>query len=617
MLFKGIIHMGIKEHSNRVGEEAIATNGMRMKILEYFSSSNITVIFEDNVIVYNKNYVDFKKGKIGYPKQSKLGDVAIANNGMKMTVIAYRKYSDIDISFEDGTVVKHVRYGAFKNGEVAYPAGNRIGETTIARNGMQLTIVGYRSAKDIDVQFEDGTLVKNRKYFEFTARKIGYPKPCRIGEKTIANNGMEMQIIAYNGSRNIDVQFEDGTIVRGREYKCFRDGTIANPQYNKTHVGEENIARNGMKMKIIRFRNSKDIDIEFEDGEVVESRDYYSFCVGNIGYPQEDRTNEESTGKNGMRMKIVAYRNSKDVDVEFEDGTLVEHKSYLHFKEGYIGYPQPDHVGEEMVASNGLKMKIINYHSSSNVDIEFEDGVIVTGKYYQNFKAGSITYPQDRLYDEGMANNGMKMRIVSYRNSTDIDIEFEDGTIVKNKGYKEFKRGQIGHPFISLHRSLPEKLVCYFLGQKLDYIASYKPAWLMDNRNLEKNKRAEFDIYIPSKHIAIEYDGMHYHQNAQRDNFKSKSACVDNSYIDLLIRIRENGCPELNELSKLCIIDVMPFSLYHKETVYSLENAIKRILRILHLSDNDVTITEEIVAFCRSEDFYIREQMMFERLECN
>lgn len=292
--------MADKDYSNRIGEEAIATNGMKMKITEYVSSSNITIVFEDGVTVYNKNYVDFRRGKIGYPKEDKIGKSAIANCGLKMTVVAYSKYSDIDIMFEDGTLVEHIRYGAFEKGEVAYPKNQRVGETVSARNGMKLTIIEYRNAGDIDVQFEDGTIVKNRRYTEFISKCIGYPRPCRIGEKMIANNGMEMQIIAYHNSRNIDVQFEDGTIVRGREYKCFQKGTIANPQYNKSYIGEENIARNGMRMKIIDFCNSKDIDIEFEDGMVVEKKDYYSFCIGNIGYPQESRIDEENIGANGM-----------------------------------------------------------------------------------------------------------------------------------------------------------------------------------------------------------------------------------------------------------------------------------------------------------------------------
>ena len=50
-----------------------------------------------------------------------LGDVKTMNNGMDAIVIKYRNYKDIDIEFEDGTVRKHVAYQTFKRGEIANP----------------------------------------------------------------------------------------------------------------------------------------------------------------------------------------------------------------------------------------------------------------------------------------------------------------------------------------------------------------------------------------------------------------------------------------------------------------------------------------------------------------
>ena len=41
-------------------------------------------------------------------------------------------------------------------------AKERIGMTKIAKNGMQMTIIGYRSRKDIDVQFENGAIAKHK-----------------------------------------------------------------------------------------------------------------------------------------------------------------------------------------------------------------------------------------------------------------------------------------------------------------------------------------------------------------------------------------------------------------------------------------------------------------------
>ena len=38
------------------------------------------------------------------------------------------------------------------------------------------------------------------------------------------------------------------------------------------------------------------------------------------------------------------------------------------------------------------------------------------------------------------------MTIIGYRNGNDIDIQFEDGTIVKNRIYRRFKEGKIKNP---------------------------------------------------------------------------------------------------------------------------------------------------------------------------
>ena len=56
---------------------------------------------------------------------------------------------------------------------------------------------------------------------------------------------------------------------------------------------------------------------------------------------------------------------------------------------------------------------------------------------------------KDRLNEIGYNNNGERMTIVRYGNATDIDIQFDDGTIVEHREYGHFKKGQIENPFFS------------------------------------------------------------------------------------------------------------------------------------------------------------------------
>lgn len=53
----------------------------------------------------------------------------------------------------------------------------------------------------------------------------------------------------------------------------------------------------------------------------------------------------------------------------------------------------------------------------------------------------------DRIGEERTMNCGMKAKIIAYRNNKDIDVKFEDGYIIKNTIYGNFKRGKIGNPY--------------------------------------------------------------------------------------------------------------------------------------------------------------------------
>ena len=52
----------------------------------------------------------------------------------------------------------------------------------------------------------------------------------------------------------------------------------------------------------------------------------------------------------------------------------------------------------------------------------------------------------DRLNEVGYNNNGERMTIIRYGGNADIDIQFDDGTIVEHRRYDNFKRGKIKNP---------------------------------------------------------------------------------------------------------------------------------------------------------------------------
>ena len=103
-----------------------------------------------------------------------------------------------------------------------------------------------------------------------------------------------------------------------------------------------------------------------------------------------------------MKMTIIAYRHAKDIDVQFEDGTIVYNKIYNSFKKGTIKHPNINIRNVKMVTkctketykmNCGLKATIINYHNYKNIDIQFENGVMVHNKEHYSFKKGRIKMP--------------------------------------------------------------------------------------------------------------------------------------------------------------------------------------------------------------------------------
>ena len=104
-----------------------------------------------------------------------------------------------------------------------------------------------------------------------------------------------------------------------------------------------------------------------------------------------------------------------------------------------------------------------------------------------------------------------------------------------------------------LQSSFPEKIVFYYLSKFFDdAIENYKPKWL---------RPMELDIYIPSRNIAIEYDGRNWHKDSSKDN-KKNQLCLQNGVT--LYRLREDGCAHIDDIS--INFTLAPYALNSKDT---------------------------------------------------
>ena len=225
----------------------------------------------------------------------------------------------------------------------------------------------------------------------------------RVGETRVMKCGMEAIIIRYGGATDIDVRFEDGTVVKNRWYGNFKKGEIANPNiktFTEVRLGETRIMNCGMEATIIRYGGATDIDVRFEDGAVAKNKAYGEFKRSNIAHPSttaENRLGETRMMSCGMKATIIRYENADDINICFEDGKVVEHKTYRAFKKGYIAHQNTNvsaeaRLGETRKMSCGMEATIIRYEGATDIDVRFEDGTVVKHGVYGNFKKGEIAH---------------------------------------------------------------------------------------------------------------------------------------------------------------------------------------------------------------------------------
>ena len=113
-----------------------------------------------------------------------------------------------------------------------------------------------------------------------------------------------------------------------------------------------------------------------------------------------------------------------------------------------------DRVGETRMMNCGMEATITRYENNMDIDVRFEDGTVAKRKAYSAFKKGSIVNQNfnSRLNEAKMMNCGMKATIIRYEGATEIDVRFEDGTVVKHGVYGNFKKGEIAHESLSQKR---------------------------------------------------------------------------------------------------------------------------------------------------------------------
>lgn len=123
---------------------------------------------------------------------------------------------------------------------------------------------------------------------------VGEPKKYCVGYTQTNKQGLTYKVIEYIDRDNISVQFDDGFIVEHIPVTKINQNTLYHPDYPipklkrtpiEERVGETKNNNQGRKMTIINYRSANDIDVQFENGFIVEHTQYQLFERGSVSDP--------------------------------------------------------------------------------------------------------------------------------------------------------------------------------------------------------------------------------------------------------------------------------------------------------------------------------------------
>lgn len=438
--------------------------------------------------------------------------------------------------------------------------------------GKVATVIEDTGASSIRVQFEDG-LIKSSTRRAFNNGNVKHPD-CNvreyyknsisysiIGQRRKMNCGYFCTVIRDKNADNITVRFDDGSIVDRRHRAHFNNGSILHPSLKDTSIIGLTLKMNcGLVATVVEDKGASNITVKFENGDIIEKRSRRDFKNRNIaakglrGTAQvKSRLGERAMMQNGLWAEIIAYVSSRDITVKFDiDDYIVSHRSITDFNRGFIAHPDytpyalSNILGQRKLMVCGLSATVIKDSRVDNIDVQFSDGKVVSGRHRYEFLNGNICHPDYRpkvrnslLGISKQMHNGLTATVKRDDGVYDIDVMFNDGYTVYNTSRTLFKTGYIRHPEYTLN-SLPELLVYKYIHTSFpDAIHNYRPDWL---KNINTGRNLELDIWIPSLKIGIEYDGSTFHSEETALSLLKFNLITDSPYINKVYTLLEPNC---------------------------------------------------------------------------
>lgn len=222
--------------------------------------------------------------------------------------------------------------------------------------------------------------------------KSNHNKPTYVVGYTFTNNqGFNATVIEYKGRKNIDIQFEDGCIVRKTTGSYIAKGFPLHPTYGKVKVGDTFACKCGDTVEVLEYVSSTKIKVKWlSDGcEKWTSSETLKLGINknpNSFYAKGDIVQTNNFGQ----VEVMEYRSATDIIVKFEDGKL-KSTSANSLSKGNVRPPDAfkDRNGSVFTTNSGWSCTVIKYASASHVEVVWQDGSESVERWC-NLKNGTV-----------------------------------------------------------------------------------------------------------------------------------------------------------------------------------------------------------------------------------
>lgn len=369
-----ISELNITKQNQRVGVSVKMNNGQMARCIKWTDDNHFHIQYDDGTIVYMRMWSDFLNGKVIKKNEQRIGMSIRARNGQMMEIIEYKKWDDITVRFQDGTVVYNQRFEKFKNGEIVNPNVRIKTQTSINENYIQTLLAPYGFKKA-----PCGSL----SHLGFGRMEIDcYNEELKVGIEY--DGGLHRFRPGADEKKNGTAKKNGITLIRIREnLPKTNGGSIDFVIHNSKPINDE---LQHVMMEIIKLLNNKfHLNINPDIAIIKNKKRIINEIMSVYFNPHIGQTNNS---KDGFIAQIVRYRGKRDIDIEFQDKTIKTITLTDFINGSFVKNKPPspnlktERIGEKIILNSGKVATVIKYNGYNDVDVQIGDCILYNKNYY-------------------------------------------------------------------------------------------------------------------------------------------------------------------------------------------------------------------------------------------